>query len=177
MPAMMTHPARLCAAAALAMMVAGCGGKDAGSGGAPASPAAPDHLVGLHASDLTKGFRERGLTCKDPVLERDTWHYVCESSTPLVQYRGEFYAKVPGRVEYIRVLVAQSGAAKMELAAPLLAFLANQRYQGADPAKAREWVEKAVTSPGQTEFGIAKFKVSGDLSRLVLEVKAAGSEW
>jgi hypothetical protein len=94
-----------------------------------------------------------------------------------VQYRGEFYAKVPGRVEYIRVLVAQSGQAKLEVAAPLLAFLANQRYQGADPAKAREWVEKAVAAPGQTRFGLAKFKVSGDLSRLVFEVKAAGSEW
>ena len=156
--------------------MAACGGKGAEST-VPDAPAAPDHLAGLHASDLTKGFRERGLTCKDAVLEKDTWHYVCESSTPLVQYRGEFYAKVPGRVEYIRVLVAQSGSAKLDVAAPLLAFLANQPYDGADPDKARAWVEKAVAAPGQTEFGIAKFKVSGDLTRLVFEVKAAGSEW
>ena len=174
---MTTYTGRLVSAAALAVLVAACGsGKDAGSS-APATPAAPDHLVGLHASDLTKGFRERGLACKDAVLEKDTWHYVCESSTPLVQYRGEFYAKAPGRVEYIRVLVAQSGTAKLEVAAPLLAFVANQRYEGADPAKAREWVEKAVASPDQTTFGLAKFKVSGDLTRLVFEVKAAGSEW
>jgi hypothetical protein len=38
-------------------------------------------------------------------------------------------------------------------------------------------VEQAIEAPGQTEFGIAKFKVSGDLTRLVLEVKASGSEW
>jgi hypothetical protein len=80
-------------------------------------------------------------------------------------------------VEYIRVVVAQSGNAKLEVAAPLLAFLANQRYEGADSEKARAWVEKAVAAPGQTEFGIAKFKVSGDLTRLVFDVKAAGSEW
>ncbi|MGE5198471.1 MAG: hypothetical protein ACM3H9_02440 [Rhodospirillaceae bacterium] len=166
----------MCAAACLALLAAACGGNSA-EPAKPATPEAPDHLVGLHASDLTKGFRERGLTCKDAVLEKDTWHYVCESSTPLVQYRGEFYAKVPGRVEYIRVLVAQSGAPKVELAAPLLAFLANLRYEGADPDRARAWVEQAITAPGQTQFGIAKFKVSGDLSRLVLEVKAAGSEW
>ncbi len=163
--------------ACLALLTAACGGSNDASAPAATAPAAPDHLVGLHASDLTKGFRERGLACKDPVLERDTWHYVCESSTPLVQYRGEFYAKVPGRVEYIRVLVAQSGAAKVELAAPLLSFLANQRYQNADPDAARAWVEKAISAPGQTEFGIAKFKVSGDLTRLVFELKAAGSEW
>ena len=75
------------------------------------------------------------------------------------------------------MLVAQSGAAKIEVAAPLLAFLANLRYEGADPDKARAWVEQAIAAPGQTEFGIAKFKVSGDLTRLVFEVKAAGSEW
>ena len=161
----------------LALLTAACGGTKDAASSAPAVAAAPDHLVGLHASDITKGFRERGLTCKDAVLEKDTWHYVCESSTPLVQYRGEFYAKVPGRVEYVRVLVAQSGAAKVELAAPLLAFLANQRYQDADPDKARAWVENAISAPGQTEVGIAKFKVSGDLTRLVFEVKAAGSEW
>jgi hypothetical protein len=168
-----TLPATAC----LALIVVGCGGGKGAESAAPATPPAPDHLVGLHASDLTKGFRERGLTCRDAVLEKDTWHYVCESSTPLVQYRGEFYAKVPGRVEYIRVLVAQAGAAKIDVAAPLLAFLANQRYEGADPDKARAWVEAAIAAPGQAEFGMAKFKMSGDLTRLVFEVKAAGSEW
>ena len=163
--------------ACLALLTAACGGSKDAVSSAPAGAATPDHLVGLHASDITKGFRERGLACKDAVLEKDTWHYVCESSTPLVQYRGEFYAKVPGRVEYIRVLVSQSGAAKVELAAPLLAFLANLRYQDADPDRARVWVEQAISAPGQTEFGIARFKVSGDLTRLVFEVKAAGSEW
>ena len=173
---MMLHLRGPCAAVCLALMMSACGGKGAEST-ASDSPARPDHLTGLHASDLTKGFRERGLTCKDAVLEKDTWHYVCESSTPLVQYRGEFYAKVPGRVEYIRVLVAQAGTAKLEVAAPLIAFLANQQYEGAEPDKARAWVERAITAPGQTEFGLAKFKVSGDLTRLVFEVKAAGSEW
>jgi hypothetical protein len=176
---MKNHTLRVLSAALLAMVMAACGsGKDtASSGVSPAAPPAPDHLVGLHASDLTKGFRERGLACKEPVLERDTWHWVCESSTPLVQYRAEFYAKTPGRVEYIRTVVTQAGTAKLEVAAPLLAFVANQRYEGADPEKARIWVEQAVASPGQTVFGLAKFKVSGDLSRLVFEIKAAGSEW
>ncbi len=173
---MTTHCRSLPAAACLAILATACGGQDSRSA-APATPAAPEHLVGLHASDLSRGLRERGLVCKEPVLEKEFWHYICESSTPLVQYRGEFYAKVPGRVEYIRVLVAQTGAAKFEVAAPLLAFLANQRYEGADPEKARAWVEKAVSAPGQVEIGAAKLKVSGDLSRLVFELKAAGSEW
>jgi hypothetical protein len=162
---------------ALAVTFGGCGTGSKPQSTGPAAPAAPDHLVGVHASDLTKGFRERGLACKEPALERDTWHWVCESATPLVQYRAEFYAKAPGRVEYIRTVVAQSGAAKLEVAAPLLAFVANQRYAGSDPAAARAWVEKAVAAPGQTNIGIANLRVSGDLSRLVFELKASGSEW
>jgi len=173
---MVTSPRRLIAAMIVTLVVSACGGRDAEQA-APVVPPAPDHLVGLHASDLLKGFRERGLVCKDAVREREFSHYVCESSTPLVQYRGEFYAKVPGRVEYIRVLVAQTGDAKLEVAGPLLAFVANQRYEGADPDAARAWVEKAVAAPGQTEIGIAKLKMSGDLTRLVFELKAAGSEW
>jgi len=173
---MVASACRLIAVFVLTLAALACGGKDTGPA-TTATPAAPDHLVGLHASDLLKGFRERGLVCKDAVREREFSHYVCESSTPLVQYRGEFYAKVPGRVEYIRVLVAQSGDAKLEVAGPLLAFVANQRYEGADPDAARAWVEKAVAAPGQTEIGIAKLKMSGDLTRLVFELKAAGSEW
>lgn len=176
---MRTHTGRLLSATALVIAAAACGsGKETpATASGSAATAAPAYLVGLHASDLTKGFRERGLVCKAPVTEKDTQHWVCESSTPLVQYRAEFYGKTPGRVEYIRMVVTQSGTAKLEVAAPLLAFVANQRYQGADPAKARVWVEKAVVSPGQTVFGLAKFKVSGDLSRLVFEIKAAGSDW
>jgi hypothetical protein len=172
---MLKHHELWMAAAVLAVSVAACGGNDEAS--TSSALPEPDHLIGVHASDLTKSFRERGLVCKDPVLERDTWHYVCESATPLVQYRAEFYGKAPGRIEYVRVLVSQSGTPKMEIAAPLLAVAANLRYEDAEPIKAREWVEKAVASPGQTSFGMAKFKVSGDLARLVLEVKAAGSEW
>jgi hypothetical protein len=176
---MMSQTGRLLSAGLVAVTIAAsaCSKDGASQSTNPATPAAPDHLVGLHASDLTKGFRERGLACKEPVLEKDTWHWVCESATPLVQYRAEFYAKVPGRVEYIRTVVTQSGAAKIEMAAPLLAFLANQRYEGADPAAARAWVEKAVSSPGQTNIGIANLKVSGDLSRLIFELKASGSDW
>lgn len=174
---MTIHPARLVPAAVLALAMSACGGKDRSSAPLPATPAAPDHLVGLHASDLTQGLRERGLACQAPVLERDTRHWVCESSTPLVQYRAEFYAKAPGRIEYIRVVVSQAGAARLEVAAPLLALIANQRYEGADPAKARAWIEANVATPGRIDIGPANLKLSGDLSRLVLELKALGSDW
>jgi len=141
------------------------------------APAAPDHLKALHASDLTKGLREKNLTCKPPQQDRDTQHWVCESQTPLVQYLAEFYGKAPGRIEYIRVVVTQSGAPKTELILPLLGYVSGLKYEGADPAAARAWVERNLEAGGLTEIGPAKFKISGNLSRLVFEVKAPGSDW
>jgi hypothetical protein len=141
------------------------------------TPPAPDHLKALHASDLVKGFRDKGLTCKAPQQERDAQHWICESQTPLNQNLAEFYGKVPGRIEYIRVVVTQSGAPKAELILPLLGYVAGLKYEGADPAAARAWIEKNLETGGLTEIGPAKFKLSGNLSRLVFEVKAPGSDW
>jgi len=141
------------------------------------TPPAPDHLKALHASDLVKGFRDKGLACKAPQQERDTQHWICESQTPLNQNLAEFYGKVPGRIEYIRVVVTQSGAPKTELILPLLGYVAGLKYEGADPAAARAWIEKNLETGGLTEIGPAKFKLSGNLSRLVFVLKAPGSDW
>jgi hypothetical protein len=177
---MVPVPSRVLALALLAgLCLSGAcskAGSDAASSQAQA-PAAPDHLKALHASDLTKGFRDKGLVCKPPQQERDTQHWICESSTPLVQYLAEFYGKAPGRIAYIRVVVTQSGAPKNEMTYPLLGYVAGLKYEGADPEAARTWVEKNLDAGGMTEIGPAKLKLSGNLSRLVFELKATGSEW
>lgn len=165
------------------VVAAGCGGgreAQSSSDRQPAADADPRFLTGLHASDLTTRVRERGLQCKEPTLERDTTHWVCETSTPLTAYFVEFYGKAPGRLELLRVVVTQSGEAKEAIALPLLGYFAGLKYQGADPAKARAWIETSVAARGETaqmRIGLAKYKLSGDLSRLVLEIKAAGSDW
>jgi hypothetical protein len=145
--------------------------------GAAAGPQAPDHLKGLHASDLTKGFGEKSLACKPPQQEKAGQHWICESQTPLVQKMAEFYGKVPGRLEYIRVVVTQAGAPKTEMILPLVEYVAGLKYEGADPSAARAWIEKSLETGGMTEIGPARLKLSGNLSRLVFEMKAAGSDW
>jgi hypothetical protein len=171
-----SRAAMLCLVGVLAAAVA-CGGPAGQPEPASQVPPAPDHLKNLHASDLTKGFAEQGLTCKAPQKERDTQHWVCESTTPIVQRLAEFYGKAPGRIEYIRVVVTQSGSPKLEMLGPLVGYVASLRYEGADPEAARAWAEKNLAAGGMTAVGPAKLKLSGDLSRLVFEMKAPGSEW
>jgi len=167
-------------AAIVALAAAGCGG---GSAPAPAAdqhsgtPAPAKFLAGLHAADLAKAIREKGLACKEPVTERDGMHWVCEAQTPLIGYFAEYWGRVPGRIEYIKVVISQPNGPKPERATALLNIFANLRYQGAEPDKARDWIAANLDKGGQQMFGPARYKLSGDLSRLVLEIKAPGSDW
>ena len=166
-------------AAILALGAGACGG----GSGAPAAdqqPGAPGpakYLAGLHAADLAKAIREKGLACKEPVSEHDGMHWVCEAKTPLVGYFAEYWGRVPGRLEYIKVVVTQSGAPKVERIIALLDVFAGLRYQGAQPEQARQWIAANVDKGGRQMFGPASYRLSGNLSRVVLEIKAPGSDW
>jgi hypothetical protein len=73
--------------------------------------------------------------------------------------------------------VAQTGSAKIDPCSRCRC-LAGLRFEGSDAPKAREWVLKAIDASGaDTTFGPAKFRVSGDISRMTLEIKASGSDW
>ncbi len=169
---------RLGAAMVVVMFGAACGGAEPPAPGTQApGPAAATFLSGLHAADLAKVLRGRGLACPDPTQERDTRHWVCEASTPLIGYRVDFYGKVPGRIEYIRAVVTQSSRPKREEAVAFLDYFAGLKYQGAEPGPARAWIEGTIDTGGGRMFGPASFKLSGDLSRLVLDIKAPGSDW
>jgi hypothetical protein len=177
---MLSRIFRVVAPIAVVFFIASCGG------GAPSSApvdrsttteAGATYLQGLHSSELSRVARERGLVCHEPVQVRDMKHWICQASTPLISYMVEFYGKEPGRLEYIRAVVTQSGAPKAALAIAFLKSLASARYNGGDPAKAIAWVEQQLAAGGQTMIGPASLKLSGDPGRVVFEIKAPGSEW
>ena len=141
---------------------------------APAAHAGAAYLQGLHSSELAKAARERGLVCQEPVQIRDMKHWICQASTPLVTYLVEFYGKIPGRIEYIRAVVTQSGAPKAALALAFFKSLAGARYQGAEPGTAAAWVDQHASTGGQTMIGPASFKLSGDAGRVVLGDQSPG---
>jgi hypothetical protein len=161
--------------AIIAITAAACGGKAPEP--ASTAPALPETLAGIHASDIAKVMRVRGLVCGEPAQEREFKHWMCEARTPLLGYLVEYYGKAPGRIEYIRMVATQSGAPKLEGVLPVVFEIANLRYSDVDRAAAKTWVEKNLQTGGATTIGAAKLKVSGDLSRLVFEIKATGSEW
>jgi hypothetical protein len=135
-------------------------------------------LRGLSATDVKSAVTSRALVCEGPAKEGASSVWTCAAATPLVGYRVRFYGSAPLKIEYIIATVTQSGSAKVEIVQPLFVSVAGLHFEGADAPKAREWVLKALDAGGgDTEFGPAKFRVSGDISKMVLEIKASGSDW
>ncbi len=158
---------------------AACGG-GAGSNPAPATPKPAFEtrwLRGISATEVKTIAQARGLVCQGPTREGGTNVWTCETATPLVGYRVRFYGSAPLKLEYITATITQTGNAKRDFVAPLFVALAGLHYDGGDVQQARTWVSNAIDAPGQTTIGPGKFKVSGDLLKLTLDIKASGADW
>ena len=155
---------------------AGGGQATAAKPGGPPEAQAPVWIPGLFASDVRDLVQKRGLSCQGPRQERKTNVWTCEGRTPLVTYHVEIYGSAPGRIEYVTASVEQVQP-NDEHAAMFLATVAGVTYQGAEPAKARKWVEKTMATGGETMLGPASYKLRGEPRRRTLDIKAPGSEW
>jgi len=154
----------------------GCSGAGESAKKAPEGPETR-WLRGLSAADVKAVAESRGLVCEGPGLEGGTSVWTCQTQTPLVSYRIKFYGSAPLKIEYVTATVTQSGPPKAELVGPLFVALAGLHFEGSDAPKARGWASENYQAGGATEFGPAKFKISGDLGRITFDIKASGSHW
>jgi hypothetical protein len=173
----------------VALAIAACGGNQSQPGSAPgeggataqpaASPTAPAGALwipGLAASDLRAALEKRGLKCQAPVAARATTSWVCEGVTPLITYHVEFYG-APAKIEYVRAVVSQGGRAAVDAPKSFLSAVAALKFEGAQPETAKNWVEANFAAGGDAMFGPVKYRLSGEPRRMVLELKAPGSDW
>jgi hypothetical protein len=144
---------------------------------AATSPFETRWLRGVSATELRTIAQERGLTCQGPAMEGGISAWTCATETPLVQYKVKFYGKAPLKIEFITATITQSGIAKADYVAPLFVALGGIHFEAGDAPKQRQWVMDAIGKPGDTTFGPAKFKVSGDLGRITLDIRASASDW
>lgn len=161
----------------LTVMACGSGTGDSRAAATPKPRFETRWLRGISATEVKVIAQARGLACQGPVLEGGTNVWTCEARTPLVGYRVRFYGGAPLKLEYITATITQVGNAKADLVTPLFVALAGLHYDGGDAQQARTWVSKAIMAPGETIFGPGKFRVSGDLMKLTLDIKASGADW
>ena len=164
--------------ALLISLQAACGGPAQEAAPAAAKPKFETRwLRGISATEVKTAAQKLGLVCEGPKLEGGASAWICASATPLVGYRVRFYGSAPLKLEYITATITQAGVAKADLVRPLFVALAGLHYDGGDAPQARAWVLTAIDAPAETTFGPGKFRVSGDLSKLTLDIKAADADW
>jgi hypothetical protein len=164
----------------LLLVVGACGGTatEVPTPGAAKPKFETRWLRGISATEVKTAAQARGLVCQGPTRQGGTNVWTCGSGTPLVQYRVAFYGSAPLKLEYITATITQAGTnATTELVKPLFVALAGLHYDGGDAPGARAWVLQAIDAPGDTTFGPGKFRVSGDLLKMTLDIKAAGADW
>ncbi len=162
----------------LMALLPGCGGAKPESQAPASKPKFETRwLRGISATEVKTIAQARGLACTGPALEGGISAWTCEANTPLVGYRVKWYGSAPLKLEYITATITQSGAGKTEIVAPLFVALAGLHYDGGDAAQARSWALKAIETPGEATFGPGKFKISGDLTKMTLDMKASGADW
>jgi hypothetical protein len=165
----------------LVVSVAACGGSSAPptATNVPPATSGPETrwLRGLWAKDISTELEKVQVICQGPRVENRTNVWTCEAATPLVSYKVVFYGSAPAKIEYINAVVTQSGGAKDMIPLRVFGALANLHFEGADPVKARTWIQASLATGGTTEFGPAKYKLAGDQNRRTLDIKAKGSDW
>ncbi len=167
--------------ACLFLSLAACGGsapppEDSAAKAAASGPEAR-WLRGLWAKDVATELAKIAVKCGDARIENKASVWDCDAATPLTTYKIQIYGSAPAKIEYIHAVVTQSGGAKDEIPLRLFGVLAGLHFEGADPARARAWVESSFAAGGTTTIGPAKYKLAGDVTRRVLDIKASGSDW
>jgi hypothetical protein len=101
-------------------------------------------LPGLQPADIKVNLEQRQFACTS--ADKGVTYYVwtCKRDVGTIQMVVDFYARTLQSVDYINAVVLQLGQPEDKVATPFLAFMATMPYDGAEPDKARAWVETTL---------------------------------
>jgi hypothetical protein len=123
----------------------------------PPTATSSPFIVGLTFDDIRGNLEQRQIaTCKEgrgTVASSLTCSGFTEDILVEVTALGDDRTKIT----YVQSVVTQHSTSSDEIAAQILGFLATLPYQGADPARARAWVEANIASGAKLQVGAARF--------------------
>lgn len=132
-------------------------------------------IPGLHPADIKVNLEDREFECGD--VEEGVTHYLwtCRREVSTIEFVVTFYARSLDTVDFLNAVVLQPASPAVEIASPVLGFMATMPYDNADPDAARAWVEETLpTLKGQgdirtAEFGGVPFELFGSPEALSLQ--------
>lgn len=144
------------------------GSEPAASDPAPApAESSQAFLPGLLAADVTVNLEQRGFECTSADKGVNYYYWSCTDSNELYDVTVELYGRTLSTLDYVNAVVLQFGAPMDELALPFLGYIATVPYDGAEPERARAWVEQTlptITTNGDVRtatFGGVQYELFG----------------
>jgi len=134
----------------------------------------PYWISGLTVPDVVSYLSPRGLTCEGPAPRgetMDSWECRAPSDAEGLQREVSIVGRDAGRVRSVSARISREGDMPSdEAAADFLGFVATLLYEGAEPARARQWVVENVSSGGKLTIGNANFELSSEERARVLRI-------
>jgi hypothetical protein len=139
----------------------------------------PYWIAGLAVPDIVSHLADHGLDCEGPRPRGETmssWECRPPSKAGGVEREVPIVGQDRERIRSVTARVSgdDSGMPPEEAAADFLGFVATLPYEGADPARAGQWVRENVTSGGKLTIGTANFELYSEERARILRIIAAG---
>ena len=131
----------------------------------------PGLIPGLERIDVELNLEERDFTCElvyMPDEQYPEYKWECRDEATEYYMLVEIWSRSYATVDLLQCEIVQYGTPDEALAASFLGFMATMPYDGAEPDKARSWVEATlptITASGDVRkktFGGVKFQLFGD---------------
>jgi hypothetical protein len=134
----------------------------------------PSNIPGLTPQDVYLDLENREFTCSEPELMQpeDEVRWTCERQGTKGRYLVEISSKDANSVRLIKAWVISHERARADaLAGDFLGYVATVPYEGAQPEKAKAWVEQNVGSKASAKFGGVSYTLGGKADRRFLELE------
>jgi len=124
----------------------------------------------VDSSDLLSALTRAGLACSSVSLDSGGLTWTCSADGARAGYLVVIHGARTDSIKRLRATVTR--AASDFIAARFLASLAALSYDGAEPARARDWVTRNLADDVSTTIGPVRFVLSGAPGARTLELVA-----
>jgi hypothetical protein len=140
----------------------------------PEPKPAPRNIPGLTPQDVYLNLENRGFECSEPELmgPEDEVRWTCQKQEAKGEYLVEISSKDANSVRLLKAKVVSNDPARADaLAGDFLGYVARVPYEGAQPEKAKGWVENNVGSKASAEFGGVSYTLGAKAGSRFLEIE------
>ena len=140
----------------------------------PEPEPAPRNIPGLTPQDVYLNLENRGFECSEPELmgADNEVRWTCEKQEAQGEYLVEINSSDANSVRLVEARVISHERARADaLAQDFLGYVARAPYEGAQPEKAKAWVEQNVGSKVSAEFGGVSYTLGGTAGSRFLELE------